>query len=52
MDTIDKIKELVKEFPNDMDLGREVRKLLSEMKEIQKEIIIDMSNFGDIDDDN
>jgi hypothetical protein len=45
-------KELVKDFPNDMDLGREVRKLLSEMKEIQKEIIIDMSNFGNIDDDN
>ena len=36
-----------------MNLGREVRKLLSEMKAIQKEIIIDMSNLhGDTDEDN
>ena len=53
MDTIDKIKLLAKEFPNDMNLGREVRKLLSEMKAIQKEIIIDMSKLhGDTDEDN
>lgn len=52
MDTIDKIKDLTKEFPNDMDLGREVRKLLLDMKAIQKEIIIDMSNWDNIGDDN
>ncbi len=52
MDTIDKIKELVKEFPNDMDLGREVRKLLSEMKANQKEALIKITNWhGDSDED-
>jgi hypothetical protein len=52
MDTIDKIKLLANEFSNDMDLGREVRKLLSHIKHVQKETIIDMGNWGDIDDDN
>ena len=52
MDTIDKIKFLVKEYPNDMDLGREVRKLLSEIKYVQKKNIIEVSNWhGDIDGD-
>lgn len=52
MDTIDKIKLLVKEYPNDMDLGREVRKLLSEIKYVQKKNIIEVSNwYGDIDGD-
>ena len=52
MDTIDKIKMLTDTHTNDMDLGREVRKLLSEIKQTQKERIIDMGNWGDIDDDN
>lgn len=52
MDTIDKIKLLAKEYPNDMDLGREVRKLLSEIKYVQKKNIIEVSNWhGDIDGD-
>ena len=54
MDTIDKIKDLAKEFPNDMDLGREVRKLLLNMKAIQKKFLIDMSDWhgDDLDSDN
>ena len=52
MDTIDKIKELTKQFPNDMDLGSEVRKLLSDMKSNQKEALIDITNWhGDNDED-
>jgi hypothetical protein len=52
MDTIDKIKELAKEFPNDMDLGREVRKLLLEMKSIQKKALIEITNWhGDSDEE-
>ena len=52
MDTIDKIKLLVEEYPNDMDLGREVRKLLLEIKQTQKEFIINTSNYhGDTDED-
>jgi hypothetical protein len=32
--TIEKIKELVKEYPNDGDLGREIRKIfISEKKQ-------------------
>ena len=27
------VEQLVKKYPNDMDLGREVRKLINEMKE-------------------
>ena len=45
MDTIDKIKLLVKENPNDMDLGREVRKLLAEIKHNQKQTIIEITNW-------
>lgn len=52
MNTIDKIKLLAKEYPNDMDLGREVRKLLSEIKQTQKKHLIDMGNWhGDSDED-
>jgi len=52
MDTIDKIKDLTKEFPNDMDLGREVRKLLLDMKANQKEALITITNWhGVIDED-
>ncbi len=52
MDTIDKIKDLTKEFPNDMDLGREVRKLLLDMKANQKEALIKITNWhGDSDED-
>lgn len=52
MDTIDKIKILAKEYPNDMDLGREVRKFLSEINEVQKEHITDTNNWhGDTDED-
>lgn len=52
MDTIDKIKILAKEYPNDMDLGREVRKLLSEINKVQKERITDTNNwYGDVDED-
>ena len=52
MDTIDKIKDLIKEFPNEMDLGREVRKLLSEIKTNQKKALIEITNWhGDSDED-
>lgn len=52
MDTIDKIKMLAATHTNDMDLGREVRKLLSEIKQTQKERIIEMGNWhGDADED-
>jgi hypothetical protein len=43
--TVDKIKDLTKEFPKDMDLSREVRKLLSEMKSIQKKALIEITNW-------
>ncbi len=52
MDTIDKIKDLAKQFPNDMDLGREVRKLLLEMKATQLKALIEITNWhGDSDED-
>jgi len=41
---IESIKKLVKEFPNDSDLGREVRKLLNEVKKPIIEGIWDSTN--------
>ena len=33
---LEKIKELVKEFPNDFDLGGEVRQLIAELESSKK----------------
>jgi len=50
MDTIDKIKQLINETPNDMELGREVRKLIFNINESEKESVVDTDNWGDAND--
>lgn len=41
---IESVKQLVKEFPNDFDLGREIRKLFNEVEEKNQEEIWDSTN--------
>lgn len=50
MNTIDKIKQLINEIPNDMELGIKVRKLIFDLKESEKESVVDVNNWGDAND--
>jgi len=45
--TIEKIQELIKKFPNDMDLGEEIRKIMrgNELSEAKKRLGVVMSEL-------